>query len=159
MIIKKLGMLNEKINITLGRIRLLASTAKLRIPTRLSGNYRMVISLGITAMVVTSLLLSNSPVKAFSVDFPDLPALGTIGTIYNFGVNLSLDHGEYLTIKQINFHIFKVDNRDIYKATFSDIPLTDGIKEYPDTGSGSAAVCHQYYCRRVRIWIWVRIWI
>ena len=140
MTIKKLGMLKEKINITLGRIRLLLSTAKFRVTDRLSRNYRVVISLGITAIVVASLLLSNSPVKAFSVGFPDLPVSGTIGTIYSFGVNLNLADGESLTIQQINFYIFKEDDRDIYRATFSDIPLADGITEYPDNGSGSAAV-------------------
>jgi hypothetical protein len=139
MAMKKLGILKEKINIILGRIRLLTSTAKLRIPVHLSSNYRVLISLGITAIVLTSLLLSNSPVKAFSVGFPDLPASGTIGTIYSFGVNLNLADGESLTIQQINFYIFKEDDRDIYRATFSDIPLADGIKEYPDTGAGNAA--------------------
>jgi hypothetical protein len=140
MTIKKLGMLKEKINITLGRIRLLLSTARFRIADRLSGNYRMLISLGVTAIVVASLLLSNSPVKAFNVGFPDLPVSGTIGTIYSFGVNLNLADGESLTIQQINFYIFKEDDKDIYRATFSDIPLIDGITEYPDNGSGSAAV-------------------
>jgi len=49
----------------------------------------------------------------------------TIGTIYSFGVNLNSDNGESLTIHQINFYIFNEDDKDIYRATFSDIPLTD----------------------------------
>ena len=96
MTIKKLETLKEKINITLGKIRLLVSTAKLKVTDSLSGNYRLVISLGITVIILISLFLSNSPVKAFNVGFPDLPVSGTIGTIYSFGVNLNLADGESL---------------------------------------------------------------
>ena len=140
MTIKKLGTLKEKINVTPGRIRLLISTVKLRVPVCLSGNYRLLISFGITAIMVTSLLLSNSPVRAFSVSFPDLPASGTIGAVYSFGINLSLADIESSPIQQVNFYIFKPDDNDNYNAIFSNIPLITGIKEYPDIGSGSAAV-------------------
>jgi transcriptional regulator with XRE-family HTH domain len=91
--------------------------------------------------VAASLWFSSpSSVKALLIEITDPQGqpleAGTLGSVYNFSVNVTIADGELLPIQNVNLTLFNSAN-SIYSANLTELPLVDGgTANYTNNQSG-----------------------
>jgi len=112
------------------------------IPINYKSFARVAIATVLVIAVGTSLwFASPPPVRALDINFPSLPATGTLGSQYTFTVNVTIQDNEILPIQSINLKIYYAANEATYYDQYiglSKITTADYVT-YSTSGTGSNA--------------------
>ncbi|MBI4303543.1 MAG: helix-turn-helix domain-containing protein [Chloroflexi bacterium] len=100
------------------------------------------VALAFTLVVaVASSLWFATPTRALTVEFPSLPATGTIGNTYTFQVKVNIENNEVLPVQSVSLRIFNTNPTlsDIYYDQYTGLPLATGASTLY-TGTASTAL-------------------
>jgi PGF-pre-PGF domain-containing protein len=114
----------------------LVSIPQVSIP--LKGLYRLALPVFLVIAVAASLWFA-SPTKALFINYPSLPTSGTLGSVYTFTVNITIEDNELLPLQQVDIRIYKSDDETNYKATLSDLPKWDSSQSSHTIDEGSTS--------------------
>lgn len=94
-------------------------------PMNYKGLARVVVPIILVIAIATSLWYT-APVSALDITFPSLPSSGTLGSSYTFNVKVTIADDELLPVQNINLYMYNSSDPTTYKATCTNLPLTDG---------------------------------
>ena len=94
-------------------------------PASYKGLSRVIMALTLVAAITTSLWFA-SPTKALDIAITN-PSSGTLGSSYSFTVKVDISDAELLPVQSIDLTIYNSVDPTTYKATCTNLPLTDGV--------------------------------
>jgi len=104
----------------------------------LKGLYRLALPVFLVIVVALSVWYA-SPTQALTVEYPNQPATGTLGSTYTFTVKVSIEDLEHLPLQGITVLIYNVSSPTTYKATLANLPLVDQVATSHTPSEGSAS--------------------
>jgi transcriptional regulator with XRE-family HTH domain len=96
---------------------------------------RVAIAIVLVSAVAASLWFA-SPTKALTIGITNPPS-GTLGSNYSFQVQVDIEDPEHVPIQNITLELYNAALPATYKATCTNLPLTDGSsKSYSNSATG-----------------------